>query len=91
MVPRAYRRDVNTRVGIAMKLVVETLEWCIAAGLQRMVIVSTLSHERFYRILGFQPASEPFPHPLAFGVSTQVFVLDLTSERTMRRIHRLKR
>ncbi len=86
-VSRAYRQDVNARLGLGLLLIARDVQLAQSQGVERIVIGVRLSHARFYRAIGFRPVSDTFVH-IQFGLEAQLLEIDVTSPGPLRKFMR---
>ncbi|MBI2895693.1 MAG: hypothetical protein HYY06_19205 [Deltaproteobacteria bacterium] len=86
-VSRAYRQDVNARLGLGLLLIARDVQMAQVQGVERILIGVRLSHARFYRAIGFEPISHPFVH-LQFGLEAQLLEIGVASPGPLRKFMR---
>lgn len=86
-VSKAYRPDVNARLGVATLLIAAAVQKCVDEGIDELVMGARVSHERFYRAIGLVPISPVFPHA-RLGWPSRLMKLDVTNPGALRRVLR---
>lgn len=89
-VSHAYRPDINGRLGVALLVVTEGYRRCVQEGWEYVVMGARVSQEAFYRAMGFQPVSPPFPHRKV-GFLTRMFELRVSEPGPLLRAARKHR
>lgn len=82
-VSRAYRPDVNSRLGLGILLIARDVHLARSMGIEQIIIGVRRSHARFYRALGFRPIAD-FVH-LQFAVEAQLLEFDPASPGLLRK------
>ncbi len=75
-VSHAYRGDINARLGVAVLLTTAGYVRCVQEGFSHVVMYARVVQERFYRAMGFQTVSPPFPDG-RWGQICRIFVLEV--------------
>jgi len=89
-VSKAYRPDVNARLGVAMLLIGAAVQRCVDDEQDELVMGCRESHERFYRAIGLEPISPVFPHT-RLGWPSRLMTLDIRNRSALKRVLRFQR
>lgn len=82
-----HRYDLNRRLGVALLLIAAGFRRCVVDGVDRIIVGVQPPQERFYRAMGFSPASDLFSH-LRYGVPIRLMSIEVANAPAMDRLLR---